>query len=574
MRYELIGLRMHVERRRSKGVGPVQAGLLLAALLVIAAITVWSMNPPEPRDAAGVGEFSAQRALEDIAAITAYGPHPTGSHANELVKDYLIQRLESLGYKPEVHREFVTKASWNRDVLVKNIVAKLDGEQPGPALMITAHYDSVHSGPGAMDDGAGIAVLLQIAEAMAHRKVRNPVIFLLSDGEELSLLGATAFVTYSPLAEQVAVVLNLESRGSSGLALLFETGQGNRELVKLYADVVDRPAASSAYCSFYEQLPNSTDFTVYKEVGMTGYNLANIGTPQHYHTFLDNLDNVDVRTLQHLGDTAMALALGLADADLEGMKADEDSVFFDLFTRVLVHYPQGLALPLAIVVLAISLVAWSRLGAVQPDRPGLNLVVGCVAFVVSSAAAIGCALGIISLIRPSLPVVLESGIVEQSIAASVAIVSAAAVGVTAVLALIRRWAGIAGLWGGALIWWNAAVVACTIYLPGMSHLFLFPAAACALGLLLLTFLDPASSWSYLIAAIPGTVVTSVLWMPYVGMFSQMGGTLMFLPAVPVALLASIAGPLFVEQRGLAKWAPTVISLVVALVATGITFWTA
>lgn len=61
-------------------------------------------------------------------------------------------------------------------------------------------------------------------------------------------------------------------------------------------------------------------------------------------------------------------------------------------------------------------------------------------------------------------------------------------------------------------------------------------------------LDPASSWSYLIAAIPGTVVTSVLWMPYVGMFSQMGGTLMFLPAVPVALLASIAGPLFVEQR--------------------------
>lgn len=76
----------------------------------------------------------------------------------------------------------------------------------------------------------------------------------------------------------------------------------------------------------------------------------------------------------------MALALGLADADLEGMKADEDSVFFDLFTRVLVHYPQGLALPLAIVVLAISLVAWSRLGAVTGQarpEPGCGLCSLC-----------------------------------------------------------------------------------------------------------------------------------------------------------------------------------------------------
>lgn len=574
MRYDLIGLGMDYERRRSRGIGPAQAIALLAVLVAIAIVTVWSMIPPEPKDSVGPGEFSAERAMADIQAITSYGPHPTGSQANEQVKEYLVQRLESLGYTAEIHSEWVTQTSWNRDVLVKNIVAKLDGERPGPALMITAHYDSVYAGPGAMDDGAGVAALLQIAEALANREVRNPVIFLLSDGEELRLLGARAFVAYSPLAEDVAVVLNLESRGASGMALLFETGEGNRELVRLYADAVERPAASSAYYPFYEQLPNLTDFTVYKEVGMTGYNLANVGTPKYYHTSLDNPDNVNGRTLQHLGDTAMALSLSLADADLESMKADGDSVFFDLFTRVLVHYPEGSALPLAILALAISLIAWSRLGAIQPDRPGLSLVVGCMAFVLSAAAAAGCGLGVISLMKPFLPVIQESGIPDQGIAANVAIVSAAAVGATAVLAVMKRWAGIAGLWGGALIWWNAAVVACTIFLPGVSHLFLFPAAACALGLFLLTFLDLASSWSYLIAALPGTAVASILWMPYVGMLTQMGGTLMFLPIVPVVLLASIAGPLFAEQRGLAKWAPTAVSLLVTLAATGVAYWMA
>ena len=572
MRFELIGLGMRYERRRPRGIEPVQGVLLFLTLMAIALITVWSQMPPAPKDVVGPDEFSATRALADIEAITAGGPHPTGSEAQAQVREYLIQRLESIGYSPQVCSEWITQTDWNEDILVKNIVAMLDGQQAGPAVMITAHYDSVHTGPGAMDDGAGVAVLLQIAESLANRTVRNPVIFLLSDGEEYNVLGAKAFVAYSPLAEDVAVVLNLESRGSSGLGLLFEMGEGNRELIKLYADAVDRPAASSAFYALYEQLPVWTDFTVYKQVGMTGYNIANIGTPETYHTAADSAENVNLGTLQHIGDTAMALALRLADADLESLRASEDSIFFDIFTRTLIHYPQKHAIPLAILALAISLLAWARLGSIQPDKPGVDLMVGSAAFVISTIAAFLCGLAAIRLVSPVLPVIPESGIVVQHPAASVAILSAAAVGATAALAALERWSGIAGLVGGALIWWNAAVVASTILLPGVSYLFVFPTIVCALGLLALSFMDPASAWTHLIAMLPGIVVASIFWMPYAGLLTLTGGTLMFLPIIPVVLLASLAGPLFAGLRGSIRWVPVVSCLVVSAVAVVVTHW--
>ena len=57
--------------------------------------------------------------------------------------------------------------------------------------------------------------------------LKNDTVFLFTDGEEVGLLGATAFVKEHPWAKDIGVALNFEARGSSGPSFMFETSDGN-----------------------------------------------------------------------------------------------------------------------------------------------------------------------------------------------------------------------------------------------------------------------------------------------------------------------------------------------------------
>ena len=46
---------------------------------------------------------------------------------------------------------------------VDNVIAIKPGSEGKNAVMLTAHYDSGWTGPGAADDGAGTAAVLEIA---------------------------------------------------------------------------------------------------------------------------------------------------------------------------------------------------------------------------------------------------------------------------------------------------------------------------------------------------------------------------------------------------------------------------
>ena len=136
MRYELIGLGMDYRRRHSATVTPVQAVLALLVVAAIGVVTAWSLVPPEPVGSdAWPDAFSAERALTDIEAIVAVGPHPTGSEANDQVREYLVERLKEIGYSPHVQYEWIRPryrgaGSDERaeSVLVHNI-RRLDSEE-------------------------------------------------------------------------------------------------------------------------------------------------------------------------------------------------------------------------------------------------------------------------------------------------------------------------------------------------------------------------------------------------------------------------------------------------------------
>jgi hypothetical protein len=358
----------------------------LAFLLVLAAglTLAWfgeRLPAPAPVTAPPTA-FSAERAMADVRAI-AREPHPVGSAANARVRDHLIARLQSMGLAPEVQRAagvYAKAFDERRRIeggMVENVVAVLPGrDRAKPALVLMAHYDSVPGSPGAADDAAGTAAVLEIARALqaAGSPRARDVILLLTDGEESGLLGADAFFRAHPLAQRAGFVINLEARGSSGRASMFETGPRNGQTVDLLAGASTQPASNSLAVFVYQRLPNDTDFSVPKARAIAGLNYAFIDTQFDYHSPTSTPATLERGSLQHMGEESLGAARAVAFAETLPEPAP-DKVYDSLLGLKIVGYPP--AFGWLIVLSAAALVAAATLGARRTGRLAwLDLVQG------------------------------------------------------------------------------------------------------------------------------------------------------------------------------------------------------
>jgi hypothetical protein len=75
-----------------------------------------------------------------------------------------------------------------------------------------------------------------------------------------------------------------------------------------------------------------------------------------YHSLLDNVNDLDPRSIQHQGENALGLARAFGSQDLNALNTREDQVFFSLFPGVLVRYPAGWAALLALLAVLVAAV--------------------------------------------------------------------------------------------------------------------------------------------------------------------------------------------------------------------------
>ena len=338
--------------------------VLSIGLIALSALAVWGTRPPPVVDAsAAANSFSAARSISHLTQI-AKQPRPIGSDEVVRVREYLVEQLRILG--AEVHIEQATGiASYGRTFhagLVNNIVATFPGSSNTRAVMLVAHYDSVPEGPGAADDGAGLVVILEAIRALhAGPAIRNDLVVLFSDGEEArGLLGAQAFAAGHPnLADRIGVVVNLEARGSSGPALMFETSDHNGALIREFARSAPYPMATSLMAAIYKLLPNDTDFTPLKAAGLSGFNLAFLETYEAYHTRVDTIENLDPRSVQHLGANVLGFLRHFGNLALP-LPKQPDLVYFNWFGTHMLVYPISLIWVTALLLPVLLIFGWVR----------------------------------------------------------------------------------------------------------------------------------------------------------------------------------------------------------------------
>jgi aminopeptidase S len=95
--------------------------------------------------------------------------------------------------------------------------------------MIGAHLDSVEEGPGIVDNGSGVASLLEIATRLGvEPSVQNTVRFAFFDNEESGAVGSTGYVGGLSAADRkkIKLYLNVDMVASPNGGYLVQGGKG------------------------------------------------------------------------------------------------------------------------------------------------------------------------------------------------------------------------------------------------------------------------------------------------------------------------------------------------------------
>jgi hypothetical protein len=316
------------------------AFLVFIVLGSVALMTVIQTLPPSPLSAnAPATEFSAERVIEHIRVI-AKGPHPTGSAANDMVREYILGELKDLGLETETQR----------DGNLENVMARIVGTNSSDIVLLTAHLDSVAESPGATDDGSGVAVLLETARAlMSDAPLRNTAMFLFTDNEESGLYGAKAFIAKHVWAKDVKVVIGFDAGGLSGPGALSTTSPDNGWLIRQLAQADPYLSRSSAINALAD---SGTDFGhAFKSAGFSGY-AFDLYWDKRIHTSEDSIENINLSSIQHQGYHALSLARHFGNLDQLADPREPDAVYFSVLRLFTVTYSPTWAIPLAIGVTA------------------------------------------------------------------------------------------------------------------------------------------------------------------------------------------------------------------------------
>ncbi len=264
--------------------------------------------------------------------------HFMGTAANRRVKAYIEREFSKLGIPTEDYIGYCQHHSWPgfyKVARTENIIATIKGQEKGKALYLCAHYDSVLEGPGAADDIHAVACMLEVARLLKDQSFKNDIVFLITDGEEMGLLGARAYTETQDLND-IGLILNYEARGNAGPSISFEWSDKNSWLVHQVREAGSRPIASSLSYEIYKLLPNSTDYTAFKAKDIPGINHAFIEGFSYYHNPEDTPENINLASVYHTGDNMHRLAKHFADQDLTQVK-NKDAAFFNILGGLVIY---------------------------------------------------------------------------------------------------------------------------------------------------------------------------------------------------------------------------------------------
>jgi Zn-dependent M28 family amino/carboxypeptidase len=229
------------------------------------------------------------------------------------------EQLERLAARGPVRLRVTLTPSERRNARAKNIIAEVRGrERPDELVVIGAHLDAWDLGTGAVDDGAGVAIVTAAAKLVRDlpQRPRRTIRVVLFGAEEIGEAGpAYAKAHAAEIANHV--VVSESDFGADriyGLALPAGSAQApamqalRRVLVPLGVNLAAQPATNGG-----------PDFAPLQPLGVPAVRLQQDGTSyfNFHHTADDTLDKIDREALDQNVAAWAAFLWTTADSDVD-----------------------------------------------------------------------------------------------------------------------------------------------------------------------------------------------------------------------------------------------------------------
>ncbi len=158
-------------------------------------------------------QFDAARAHHTMFSLAKKFPNRvTWGENRKKSAIWLKDEFRKLGYTPQSLQfsEVIAGTQYNQ---LENIyVEKKGSRHPNEIIVAMAHYDITDTTiEGAMDDGSGVGVVLELARQFSRVDSDRTMIFLLTDSEEFGAFwGARAFARSFEKSDQIIAALNFD----------------------------------------------------------------------------------------------------------------------------------------------------------------------------------------------------------------------------------------------------------------------------------------------------------------------------------------------------------------------------
>lgn len=289
---------------------------------------------------AAVMNVSENRITDTLTYLTQQTPNRgIFCNNNEKAESYLTSSLRNIGFTAadiDVH-----VSDW-KGVRCADIVARIPTSTPDPDIyLLCAHYDCAEGVQGAVDNGSGVAVVMEAARVLKsmNKDFGAELRFAFFDGEEKGYIGAYRYLSAISDDEEQrhTFLLNVDMAGASKL-------QPQKYLVVSTEPVCEAWPWREAYSNFTSRSVDAAkehlgdlgedkyysavaagmhDLVPFRKNGMKGATLSwrqydpssshgsdyGLASPYTIHTTGDTLANLDIRSVTNVGKLAVAAVL-------------------------------------------------------------------------------------------------------------------------------------------------------------------------------------------------------------------------------------------------------------------------
>lgn len=283
-----------------------------------------------------VPAFQADSAYQFLTRQVAFGPRNPNSEGHANTRDYLANKLKNYAGAQSVFVQQFTHPGYDGDTLrLSNIIAAFNTGS-SDRIMLCAHWDTRPRADkdlkepekpilGANDGASGVAVLLELARLMSENKPEIGVDIILFDGEDYGkegsldqyFLGSRYWANNPPVKNyrpRFGILVDMVG----GENALFPKEQYSLKfapaLVNELWTIAERKGYESVFVPMRGAAISDDHLVINRVMSIPTINIiqhnpedGRVGFAPYWHTHGDDLDIIDKRTLQAVGDVLTEL---------------------------------------------------------------------------------------------------------------------------------------------------------------------------------------------------------------------------------------------------------------------------